>query len=76
MYCELFPQRYSSVCLVGHEQGSVDGFHAGRAGEGPHEPVINTFLVVGVHTRKIPQQVAHHKLTHTYNTPAQMKQRK
>ena len=50
--------------LVGDEEGGVDGLHAGRAGEAPHEPVVDALGVVGVHARKVADAVADAELDH------------
>lgn len=53
-----------SVGLIGGEQGSIHRLHAGRAGEGPHEPVVYTVHVVDVHTRQEPDGVAVYEVQH------------
>lgn len=57
-----------SVGLIGGEQGSIHRLHAGRAGEGPHEPVIYTVHVVDVHTRQEPDGVAVYEVQHADHT--------
>ena len=64
-----------SVGLVGGEQGSIHGLHAGGAGEGPHQPVVYTVHVVDVHTGQEPDGVAVHEVQHADHTPAEHKQR-
>ena len=57
------------VRLVGDEEGGVDGLHAGRAGEAPHEPVVDALGVVGVHARKVADAVADAELDHADHAP-------
>lgn len=57
-----------SVGLIGGEQGSIHGLHAGRAGEGPHEPVVYTVHVVDVHAGQEPNGVAVYKVQHADDT--------
>lgn len=42
---------WASVGLVGGQQRRVHWFHARRAREGPHEPVVDAVRVVYVHAR-------------------------
>ena len=64
------------VCLVGDEEGGVDGLHARRAREAPHEPVVDTLGVVGVHARKVADAVADAELDHADHAPERKKERK
>ena len=64
----------SLVCLVGDEKGGVDGLHARRAREAPHEPVVDTLGVVGVHARKVADAVADAELDHTDHAPERGRQ--
>lgn len=54
-----------SVGLVGGKQRGIHRLHAGRAGEGSHEPVIYTVHVVDVHAGQEPDGVTIHKVHHT-----------
>ena len=63
------PTVSSLVCLVGDEEGGVDGLHARRAGEAPHEPVIDALGVVGVHAREVADAVADAELDHADHAP-------
>lgn len=62
-----------SVGLVGGEQRSVHRLHAGGAGEGAHEPRVDTGHVVDVHTRQEPDRVSVLKVQHTDHTPGRRK---
>lgn len=58
-----------SVGLVRGEERSVDWFHAGRTGEGAHEPVVYAVHVVDVHAGQEPDGVAVYKVHHTNHAP-------
>lgn len=58
----------SSVRFIGRKQSSVHRLHAGRTGEGPHQPVIYTVQVVYVHAWQKPDGVPVNKVHHTDNT--------
>lgn len=58
-----------SVGLIRREECSVDRFHAGRTGEGPHEPVVYAVHVVDVHAGQEPDGVTVYKVHHTNHTP-------
>lgn len=51
-------------------QCDVHWLHAGGAGEGAHEPVVNAAEVVEVHAREEADGLANNKLHHAYWTPA------
>lgn len=59
----------SPVGLVGGEQCCIHWLHAGGAGEGAHEPRVNTVHVVDVHARQEPDRVSVFKVQHTDHTP-------
>ncbi len=56
------------VRLVGDEQRGVHRLHAGWAGEGAHEPVVDAVRVVGVHAGEVADAVADHELDHADDT--------
>lgn len=58
------------VSLVGAEEGRVNWLHAGRAREGAHQPVVDAFGVVDVHTRQKSDRVIDAKLNHADDTSA------
>ena len=62
--------------LIGDEKGGVDGLHAGGAGEGPHEPVVDAVRVVGMHAGQVADPIPDHKLDHAYHTPGKEKEMK
>ena len=62
--------------LVGDEESGVDGLHAGRTGEAPHEPVVDALGVVGVHARKVADAVADAELDHADHAPERKKEKK
>lgn len=57
-----------SVGLVGGQQGGVHGLHAGRAGEGAHEPRVDAVHVIDVHAGQEPDGVAVLKVQHADHT--------
>lgn len=48
------------VSLVGSEECRVDRFHARRASEATHQPVVYALDVVSVHTGQVAHTVTHH----------------
>lgn len=62
------PPADRSTRLVSCEKRCIDGLHAGRAGEGPHEPVVDAILVVDVHTGQEAHHVPYGKLHHADHT--------
>lgn len=56
------------VGLIGGEKGSIHRLHAGRAGEGSHQPVVYTVHVVDVHTGQEPDGIPIYKVQHTDHT--------
>lgn len=61
----------SSVGLIRRQQSSVHGLHAGRAGEGPHQPVVYAVHVVGVHAGQEPDGISINKVHHADDTPVE-----
>ena len=57
-----------SVGFVGGKERRFYGLHARRTCEASHQPVVNTFDVVCVHTWQVTYRVAYHKLYHTNDT--------
>lgn len=47
------------VSLVGSEECRVDWFHARRASEATHQPVVYALDVVSVHTGQVAHTVTH-----------------
>lgn len=47
------------VSLVGGEEGRVDWFHARRASEATHQPVVYALDMVSVHTGQVAYTVPH-----------------
>ena len=62
--------RLALVRFIHHQQRGVDGLHAGRAGERPHQPVVDALQVVRVHARQIADGIADDELVHTYYAPS------
>lgn len=62
-----------SVGLVGGKQRCVDRLHAGGAGEGSHQPVVDTVHVVNVHAGQEPNGVSIYKVHHTDHTSVEVK---
>lgn len=68
----LVQRGFVSVGLVGGKQCSIHRLHARGAGEGPHQPVIDTVHVVDVHAGQEPDRVSVDKVHHTDDTPARV----
>ena len=63
------------MSFICDEKSRVDWLHAGRAGEGSHEPVIDAVRVVRVHAGQVRDAVANHKFDHTYHTSREKKKK-
>lgn len=59
---------FVSVGLVGGKQRSIHRLHARGAGEGSHQPVVDTVHVVDVHAGQEPDRVSVDKVHHTDDT--------
>jgi len=55
----------SLVGVVGNQKCSIHWLHTARAGEAPHQPVIDTLHMVGVHAGQVAHWVPHIELDHT-----------
>lgn len=63
-------QRSRSADFIGGEQRCIHGLHAGRAGEGAHQPGVNAIHVVGVKAGQEPNGISILKIQHADHTPA------
>lgn len=64
------------VRLVGAEERRIDGLHTGRARKGAHQPVVDAFDVIVVHTGQKADRVIDAKFNHADDTSAGGKKEK